>query len=153
MFSLTTGSQDGTVVNISLPLGMPEGVSVSYNGTTYVGGDTIHIPKIDTAQALQVWTASSGLVATSDDVGTYVIAVRRVSCVKEMWHEDFLHENETSIHEMKFTCMKMKILFLWVKISCMKLCIAQLPMIISGAKKSCEGQNNHFQAWKLHFHA
>ena len=57
-------------------------------------------------------------------------------------NEISMHENEIFIHENENFATKCS----WVKIPCMKLCTAQLPMNISGARKSWQGENFHFHA-------
>ena len=53
-----------------------------------------------------------------------------------------MHGNEISMHDNGNSASE----FSWVKIPCMKLSTAQIPMKISEAKKSCQGRNFHFHA-------
>ena len=76
--------------------------------------------------------------------------------MKKMWHENFMHENDYSMHEKEISMHENENFAQkcsWVNIPCMKLCTTQSPMKISGAKKSCQGRNNHFHASKCHFNA
>ena len=72
-----------------------------------------------------------------------------VSCMKKLWPENFMHENFIFMHENDIFMHENENVaqfFSWVKIPCMKLCTAQLPMKIPGAKKICQGRNLYFHA-------
>ena len=74
-----------------------------------------------------------------------IMPVRKVSGMKKMWHENFMHENEIYMHKNEISMHKNEISMhknenfapklSLVKIPCMKLCTAQLPMKMSGTKK------------------
>ena len=64
-------------------------------------------------------------------------------------NENFMHEHEIFMNENEVFAPKKSSL----KIPCMKLCTAQLPMKIYGTRKSCQGRNFFFRACKYHFHA
>ena len=65
------------------------------------------------------------------------------SHTKGFMHENFIfiHENETFAH-----------IFSWVKVPCMTLCTAQLPMNISGVRKSRQRQNLHAYKYEISMH-
>ena len=83
----------------------------------------------------------------ADHIFSAGLNVGTVSCMRKLWHENFMHENfifmqenEISMHKNENFAQR----FSRVKIPWMKLCTARLPMNISWAKTSCQGRNLNF---------